>query len=128
MKCNQCNSELRVAQEQIGVNEFNMPILKTFCYCDICRVKYDYDAILNSQPKKESTLSIVACVIASVLFIPYALNIGVPIILAFPLFLTSIILALVDFGVNGKSKKHIGSVVALIFSFIFIVIGMSSCI
>ena len=128
MKCTKCKNELRIAQEQVGVNEQNYPIMKTFAYCDACRIKYDYDLILSKQPKKESVLSIISCVIAAVMFIPYALNIGIPIILSFPLFLTSIILALIDFGVNNSKKKHVGSIVALVFSFIFIVIGMSSCI
>lgn len=42
MKCGKCKAELRVAQEQVGVNAQNYPIMKNFAYCDKCRIKYDY--------------------------------------------------------------------------------------
>lgn len=127
MKCTKCKNELRIAQEQIGVNEQNYPIMKTFAYCNTCRIKYDYELILKKQPKKESVLSIMSCVFASIVFIPSAMLIGIPHILAFPMFLTSIILGLVDLGINNKNKKHIGSIIGIIFSVLYFLLLMVSC-
>lgn len=107
MKCTKCKSELRIAQEQIGVNEQNLPILKTVAYCDKCKVKYDYDDLLKKQPKSNSALSVWALILSL-------------------LGCTSIlggILGIIDLCINDKNKKHIGSWFAIIFSVLFILTG-----
>ena len=107
MKCIKCKAELRVAQEQVGVNEQNLPILKTFAYCDKCRTKYDYDELLKKQPKPHSALSVWALILSL-------------------LGCTSLIgglLGIVDLCINNKSKKHIGSWFAIIFCALFILTG-----
>lgn len=107
MKCAKCKAELRVAQEQIGVSEQNVPILKTFAYCDKCRTKYDYDELIKKQPKSNSALSVWALILSL-------------------LGCTSIIggiLGIIDLCINDKNKKHIGSWFAIIFSALFILTG-----
>lgn len=107
MKCSKCKRELRIGQEQIGVNEQNMPILKTFCYCDYCRMKYDYEATLKTQPKKDSALSIWAAILA---FFTCTCFIGG-------------ILGIIDLCINDKTKRHLGSWFALVFCAIYLIIG-----
>lgn len=106
MKCNQCKSELRVAQEQIGVNENNVPILKKFAYCDKCMSKYDYDALLKTQSKKDSALSIWAAILS---FFTCTCFIGG-------------ILGLIDLCMNDKTKRHLGSWFAIVFCCLWIFI------
>lgn len=60
--------------------------------------------------KKDSPLSFVACVLAGVAFI-----FPLPIIISIPLYFIAFILAVVDFGINNKTQRHIGSGVAIIF-------------
>ncbi len=107
MKCTKCKAELRIAQEQIGVNEQNLPILKTFAYCDKCKIRYDYDDLLKKQPKPYSALSVWALILSL-------------------LGCTSLIgglLGIVDLCINDKSKKHTGSWFAIIFCALFILTG-----
>lgn len=107
MKCTKCKAELRIAQEQVGVNEQNLPILKTFAYCDKCKIRYDYDDLLKKQPKPHSALSVWALILSL-------------------LGCTSLIgglLGIVDLCINDKSKKHIGSWFAIIFCALFILTG-----
>lgn len=107
MKCTKCKAELRTAQEQIGVNEQNLPILKTFAYCDKCKIRYNYDDLLKKQPKPYSALSVWALILSL-------------------LGCTSLIgglLGIVDLCINDKSKKHIGSWFAIIFCALFILTG-----
>lgn len=107
MKCTKCKSELRTAQEQIGVNEQNLPILKTFAYCDKCKTKYDYDELLKNQPKKDSVLSIWAAILA---LFTCTCFIGA-------------ILGIIDLCINDKTKRHIGSWFAIIFSVLMLIAG-----
>lgn len=107
MKCPKCKREFRIGQEQIGVNEQNMPILKTFCYCDYCRMKYDYETTLKTQPKKDSALSIWAAILA---FFTCTCFIGG-------------ILGIIDLCINDKTKRHLGSWFALVFCAIYLFIG-----
>ena len=48
MQCTQCGGDLRLGQEQVGVNAQNIPIFHNFGYCDKCYFKYDLD-VPNSQ-------------------------------------------------------------------------------
>lgn len=107
MKCTKCKAELRTAQEQIGVNEQNVPILKTFAYCDKCKIKYDYDELLKNQPKPHSALSVWALILS---LLGCSSLIGG-------------LLGIVDLCINDKSKKHIGSWFAIIFCVLFVLSG-----
>lgn len=107
MKCPKCKREFRIGQEQIGVNEQNMPMFKKFCYCDYCRMKYDYEATLKTQPKKDSVLSIWAAILA---FFTCTCFIGG-------------ILGIIDLCINDKTKRHLGSWFALVFCAIYLIIG-----
>lgn len=107
MKCPKCKREFRTGQEQIGVNEQNIPVFKTFFYCDYCRAKYDYEASLQAQPKKDSALSIWAAILA---FFTCTCVIGG-------------ILGIIDLCINDKTKKHLGSWFALVFCAIYLIIG-----
>lgn len=110
MKCPKCKREFRIGQEQIGVNEQNMPILKTFCYCDYCRIKYDYEATLKTQPKKDSALSIWAAILA---FFTCTCFIGG-------------ILGIIDLCMNDKEKRHIGSWFAIAFCVLWTIVLIST--
>lgn len=64
----------------------------------------------EKQKKKDSTLSIVACVLVGVSGL-----IPLPVIVSFPLILAGIIVALIDICKNNKLERHIGAWFALIF-------------
>ena len=136
MKCQKCGNELRLGNEQVGVDQNQNLVIHQFAYCDSCRMKWDlsmqqqsYSNATNDtkiennkkETKKESVLSLISCIIASVIFIPSAVCISIPHILALPLFLTSLILSLIDLGMNNKDKKHVGSILGLIFSIIYFI-------
>lgn len=108
MKCGKCKAELRIAQEQIGVNEQNVPILKTFAYCDKCRTKYDYDDVSKKQKKKDSALSIWAAILS---LFTCTCFIGA-------------ILGIVDLCINDKTKKHLGSWFAIVFFCLWLFVGL----
>ena len=109
MKCAKCGAELRISQEQIGVNEQNVPILKTFAHCDKCKIRYDYDELLKNQPKKDSVLSIWAAILS----------------LFTCTFLVGAILGIIDLCINDKTKRHLGSWFAIIFSVLMLIVGGS---
>lgn len=109
MKCYQCKSELRIAQEQIGVNQQNVPILKKFAYCDKCRLKGDYEELLKNQPKKDSALSIWAAILG---FFTFTCFIGG-------------ILGIIDLCINDKTKRHLGSWFAIVFCVLWLIVLFS---
>lgn len=43
MICPNCNGELRIVPEQIGVDGNNLPIFHRIAYCDSCMIKKDLD-------------------------------------------------------------------------------------
>lgn len=109
MKCANCKREMREGLEQVGIGANNQPIVHKFGYCDYCRIKTDFDIVQAYQTpkKKESTLSIVAAVLA--LFTCLSFVGG--------------ILAIIDLCMNDKTKKHGGSWFALIWCVIVIIFG-----
>ncbi len=108
MKCKMCGNEMREGMEQVGLNG-GVAVYNRFAYCDNCRQKVNLDALAQStQPKKNSTLSVWACVLTIFTFtLPIAF-----------------ILALVDLGTNDKTKKHVGSWFAIIVTICVAIIGV----
>lgn len=108
MKCSKCGWQTRIEQEHLGVNEQNLPIIKTYAYCDRCRIRYECENINNNtERKKHSALSVWALILS---------------LLGCTSFIGGL-LALIDLFMNDKSKKHIGSWFALIFCGLFILTG-----
>lgn len=108
MECIKCGRKMRQGKEQVGL-ENKVAVYNTFAYCDNCRRKVNLDALKRErQPKKNSILSIWACVLA--LF-------GCTSFMA-------LILALVDLCKNEKDKKHIGSWFAIVVFAVYMAIGI----
>ena len=105
-KCTKCNGDLRFGSEQVGFDKNNVPIFHRFGYCDTCMYKYDLDVqttpAVSTTKKKDSVLSVIAAVFA---LFTITCFIG-------------FIIALIDLGINDKTKRHLGSWFAVIW-FIF---------
>lgn len=118
MKCEKCGNELRLGNEQVGLDQQNNPVIHQFVYCDNCRIKTDmtlqqqkYINVEKSekQPaKKDSVLSIAALVFS--LFGCFSI--------------VGFIMAIIDLCINDKKTRHIGSWVALVFCCIWLVYGI----
>lgn len=106
MNCRRCGREMRIGTEQVGIDNRNLPIIHRFAYCDTCMEKTDLD-INHKNQKKESTLSIVACVLA---FFTVTFFFG-------------LICGMIDLCMNDKNYSHKGSWFAVIFG---IIIGLLS--
>lgn len=104
--CKKCGSSLRIDSKKIFENEHTIVYENRKC-CDNCKVIYSKYNKKVSKTKENSALSIWAIVLS--LF-------GITSFIAF-------ILALVDLGINDKTKKHLGSWVALVFCAIYLIIG-----
>lgn len=119
MKCNKCKQEMRIGTEQVGVDECGLPLFHRHAYCDNCMIKIDLDILRKTG---DSVLSIIACVFSGVAFI-----MPLPVIVSVPMFFIGFILALIDLGINEKTKRHLGSNVAIILSILgFIVFGIKT--
>ena len=55
MNCPICNGEMRIATEQIGVDNNNLPVFHRFAYCDVCRRKKDIDLSPNTNNTNDTT-------------------------------------------------------------------------
>lgn len=119
MKCEKCGNELRLGNEQVGLDQQNNPIIHQFAYCDNCRIKTDmtlqqqkYINVEKSEKppaKKDSVLSIAALVFS--LFGCFAI--------------VGFIMAIIDLCINDKKTRHIGSWVALVFCCIWLIYGIA---
>lgn len=126
--CGKCKKQLTTIESIISENETEK-IVHVIERCEDCKIIYgDFNkkVIKPKKRKKDSVLSIIACVFASVIAIP-AFLIGIPHILAFPMFFVALILALIDIGINNKEKNHAGSILALVFSILYFIMLMVSC-
>lgn len=126
--CGKCNKPINIIEKIVSENETER-IHEVTEQCDNCKIiykKYNKKVIKPKKRKKDSVLSIIACVFASVIAIP-AFLIGIPHILAFPMFFVALILALIDIGINNKEKNHAGSILALVFSILYFIMLMVSC-
>lgn len=70
----------------------------------------------KGEKKKDSTLSVISCVLAGAAFI-----LPLPIILSFPLALAGAIVGLVDIGTKKEEYRHIGSWFGIIVGIIEVV-------
>jgi hypothetical protein len=96
MNCSKCGKKLRIGDEQIGVNEQNIPIIKKFAYCDNCMLRYD---LKKDAKKKDSTLSIIALVLSLFTITSFF----------------GVVVGLIDLCMNDKNYRHIGSWFAVIY-------------
>lgn len=124
MNCTKCGKEMRIAPEQVTVDEKGLPVYHRMGYCDACMIKMDIDIVENKQKMadqlakptkmKQSTLSTLAA-----LFSLLTITIPVAIVLA--------IIDLVDVS-NKYTKKHTGSWFAIIWGIIiiFVFIGTNN--
>ena len=69
MNCTKCGKILRIGTEQVGTDNKGKPIIHRMGYCDSCMLKKDFGEYALKQKKKDSTLSIVACVFSGISFI-----------------------------------------------------------
>lgn len=113
MKCANCKREMREGLEQVGIGANNQPIVHKFGYCDYCKIKTDIDLVNSYQEpkKKDSVLSIIAVILA--LFTCTAVFGG--------------IIGVIDLIINDKTKRHLGSWFAIIFSVIATFLGVALC-
>ena len=95
-----------------------------FAYCDTCKIKEDMDAKkqnqrpqVNNVKKKDSVMSIVACVMAGV-----SCLLPPPAIISFPLILAGLIVGLIDLCKYTKNERHIGSWFAMIFGVLALIL------
>lgn len=120
MKCERCGNELRIGNEQVGFDQQQNPVIHQFAYCDNCRIKTDmtlqqqkYSNVEKPEKppaKKDSVLSIAALIFS--LF-------GCLAIVGF-------IMSIIDLCMNDKKTRHIGSVVALVFCGIWLILGIGN--
>ena len=72
--CKKCGNPCRIGAEPVGRDSNGLPVFHRFSYCDRCRLKEDLDLVQNepnfkSKKRKDSQLSIIACVFSGVAFI-----------------------------------------------------------
>lgn len=107
--CGKCNKPINIIEKIVSENETER-IHEVTEQCDNCKIiykKYNKKVIKPKAARKDSALSIWAVVLS--LF-------GITSFIAF-------ILALVDLGINDKTKRHLGSWVALVFCVLYLFVG-----
>lgn len=116
-KCNKCGSDFRIGTENVGTDSNGLPVIHRFGYCDHCMIKKDLDTQQHLVKKKDSTLSIISCVLAGVGGI-----VPLPVVVSFVLILAGLIIGLIDLCTNNKSERHIGAWFALIFGLLAVLV------
>lgn len=111
MRCERCNSEMRIWTERVGTEKNGIPIFHRCAYCDNCKMKKDLDAKQTNKKNGDSVLSIISCVFSGAAFILY-----LPVIISIPMFFIGFLIGLIDIGINNKEKRHLGSYVAIVLS------------
>lgn len=129
--CPNCGENCRMGIEEVGRDSRGLPINHSFAYCKSCRMKYDLDVqrdLFNAEPRsvgakkskekrKDSVLSIIACVLSGVAFIfPMIAIIGMMLALA------GMIVGLVDIGTGNKEERHLGSYFSIVVFVIYCVV------
>lgn len=72
----------------------------------------------GKEKKKDSTLSVVACMLTGV-----ALIIPMPLLLSFPLALAGVIIGLIDLAQKKEEFRHLGSLFAVILGIIYVIVA-----
>lgn len=107
--CGKCKKPLKTIESIISENE-NEKIVSVTEHCEDCKIfygTYNKKVIKPKKAKKDSVLSIWAAILA---FFTCTCVIGG-------------ILGIIDLCINDKTKRHIGSWFAIIFSVLFIITG-----
>ena len=104
-KCAKCDQDLRIAPEQIGIDNNGQPIYKTYGYCDSCMMKYEnpYMYAVTEPKRTHSKLSIIAFILTMISCTSFV----------------GFVLAIIDLNKNDKTKKHILSWVSIVIFAIF---------
>lgn len=120
--CPVCRTYCRIGSEEVGVDSDGNSVFHKFAYCDRCRRKTDLDLMPivskdKIKKKKDSVLSIIACVFSGVAFIfPMIAIVG------WILALTGIIIGVVDLGTKKEGERHLGSYFSIVVFVIYSVI------
>lgn len=119
MKCERCGNELRLGNEQVGLDENQKPVIHQFAYCDNCRMKWDLSLqqqnYNNMQDKfvpikkSESVCGIIGMILS---FLSCTWIIAIP----------AMILCII--GVCSKNKKSICGIIGIVFTIIMFFIGI----
>lgn len=119
MKCERCGNELRLGNEQVGIDQNQKPVIHQFAYCDNCRMKWDlslqqqnYNNMQDKSvpiKKTESVCGIIGMILS---FVSCTWIIAIP----------AIILCIV--GVCSKKKKSVCGTIGLVVSIIMFLIGI----
>ena len=133
MFCSKCGKKVSFFYEELGLDANKKMMYKKFEKCKNCNtvkeVPLDY-GVKQYQPresKKDSVLSLLACIFAGISFIAVEFF-GASGLLAllFILFdITGAILGIIDLAIYNKKYRHVGSIVALVFvaiHFVFMLI------
>lgn len=133
MKCEKCGKEMIYEPKKAGSDKYGYSVYHKFAICKDCDIEVDTDDMnkvytlrksvwdeenqsVETVKKKDSTLSIVAAVLAGIAWIvPTTIGIG------YLLRLGGLIVGLIDCGINDENTRHIGSIFAiLIFAIAFV--------
>ncbi len=120
--CKKCGNPCRIGTEPVGRDNNGLPVFHRFSYCDRCRLKEDLDLVQNSpkqksKKRKDSLLSIIACVFSGVAFIfPMIAIVG------WILALVGIIIGFVDLGTKKEDERHLGSYFSIIVFIVYCII------
>lgn len=120
--CKNCGNPCRIGAEPVGRDSNGLPVFHRFSYCDRCRLKEDLDLVQNepkpkSKKRKDSLLSIIACVFSGVAGIfPMIAIVG------WILALTGMIIGLVDLGVKKPGERHLGSYFSIIVFLLYCIV------
>ncbi len=120
--CKKCGNPCRIGAEPVGRDSNGLPVFHRFSYCDRCRLKEDLDLVQNapkqkSKKRKDSQLSIIACVFSGVAFIfPMIAIVG------WILALVGIIIGFVDLGMKKEDERHLGSYFSIIVFIVYCII------
>lgn len=119
MKCERCGNELRLGNEQVGIDQNQKPVIHQFAYCDNCRMKWDlslqqqnYNNMQDKSvpiKKTESVCGIIGMILS---FVSCTWIIAIP----------AIILCII--GVCSKNKKSVCGAIGIVFTIVMVLIGI----
>lgn len=112
MKCEKCGNKMKSVSKKT-VDENGKVVYRDFPVCEKCNIEVEIDTQIikndNIEKKKESSLSVIAAILAGVSFL-----IPMVMFLSYSLSLAGLIVGLIDIGVNKDKTRHLGSIFAII--------------
>lgn len=111
MNCTNCGKEMKIAPEQVGLDNLGNPIYHRMAYCDSCKIKMDID---SGNPDSFSSKKESICGIVGMIFGFIFCNILFPVI--------GLILCII--GLRSKEKKSVCGKIGLIVSIMAIIINI----